>query len=502
LKGLVGVIGMPFQGIRRRPPISQQNQMDAERRKRIEDLYLAARELEPDKRKVFLAEACEGDTRLLQAVQSFLSYDTRAQGFLETPAFAVAAHLAVQTAPMPALPRIAPGTTVEPYSIEVLLGAGGMGEVYKASDPRLERFVALKFLPEKYLEDQVALERFKREARAASALNHPAICTIHDIGTYEGRPYLVMELLEGESLSDRIDRKPLDIGEVLDLAIQIADGLEAAHKKGIVHRDIKPANVFITEGYRVKILDFGLAKLIAEQQASSQSTVTTECLITSPGTAMGTIAYMSPEQVRGEELDGRSDLFSLGVVVYEMATGTLPFKGNTTGVIFDAILHRDPDLPSKMNLEVPATLERAIVRALEKDREMRYQTASDLKAELKRVRREYESGRSIASHEGGSERTDESRLVPQSRSTEAVSSGVPTVRHGRYAGLLILGAFALAALISVKVGWFPHSAPQIVVGSNQKQLTANPVDDPVVRAAISPDGRYLAYTDLTGVHCF
>jgi hypothetical protein len=182
--------------------------MDAERRKRIEDLYLVAGELEPDKREAFLTEACEGDTQLLQAVQSFLSYNTQAQDFLETPAFSVAAHLAAQTAPRPVLRRLTPGTIVEPYCIEFLLGVGGMGEVYKASDPRLERFVALKFLPEKYLEDQVALERFKREARAASALNHPCICTIHDIGTYQGRPYLVMELLEGESLKDRIDRKP------------------------------------------------------------------------------------------------------------------------------------------------------------------------------------------------------------------------------------------------------------------------------------------------------
>jgi serine/threonine protein kinase len=311
-----------------------------------------------------------------------------------------------------------------------------------------------------------------------------------------------MELLEGESLKDRIDRKPLDIGELLDLAIQITDGLEAAHKKGIVHRDIKPANVFVTEAHRVKILDFGLAKLMAEQQASSKSTAATEYLITSPGTAMGTIAYMSPEQVRGEELDGRSDVFSLGIVLYQLTTGTLPFKGNTTGVVFDAILHLDPDLPSKLNPQLSGPLERAILRALEKDREVRYQTASDLKAELKRVRREHESGRNSAlNRERGSEHTGQSRVVPQSRSTDAISSGVPTVLRGRHVALLILGAFGLAAFtIVVKLGWFQQSVSQIVPESNQKQLTANPVDDPVVRAAISPDGKYLAYTDLTGVH--
>lgn len=470
--------------------------MDAERRKQIEDLYLAARELEPDKRAAFLAEACGGDTRLLQAVESFLSYDRSAQNFLETPAFGSAARLVVPAEQKPVLRQLSPGTAVEPYRIEALLGAGGMGEVYKASDPRLERFVALKFLPERYVEDQAALERFKREARAASTLNHPCICTIYDIGTHQGRPYLVMELLEGESLKELIERKVLPIGELLDLAIQITDGLEAAHKKGIVHRDIKPANLFVTESHQAKILDFGLAKLIAEQQASSESTAATEYLITNPGMAMGTIAYMSPEQVRGEDLDGRSDLFSLGVVLYQIATGRLPFKGNTTGVVFDAILHQDPVLPSRLNPELPDALQRVILRALNKDREMRYQTASDLKAELKLLRREHESGRSAVS---GRESVPEP--AGRSRLTGAVGAHLPSALRGRYAVLFTVCAFLLGAFVTgLKLGWFSHSMRQSVPESSQKQLTANPVDDPVIRAAISPDGKYLAYTDLTGIH--
>ncbi len=424
-----------------------------ERWRRVRDVLEQALELAPEKRSRFLDVACSSDPTLRSEVQSLLSADEQARtSFLETP---------------PVFPTaLNPGARLGDYEILSQIGSGGMGVVYRARDTRLGRLVAIKVLPAHISTDSDRLKRFEQEAQSAAALNHPNILAVYQLGSYQDAPYLVSELLEGETLREHLKHGPLSPECAMDYAQQIADGLSAAHEHGIIHRDLKPENLFVTKDNRIKILDFGLAKL-AEGDGGSAETVATLGLQTHPGMIAGTVGYMSPEQVRGEKLDTRTDLFSFGVVLYEMVTGKRPFGGDTSGVIFEAILNRQPMPPTKLNAKVAPELERIITKALEKDREIRNQHASDIRADLKRLRRDSESGHT------------------------ASYSASPPMKSRAFLSLIPIAAILLlaSAFLLYKRPWSRvETKKQLVL----RDLTPDSIGNPTGDAVISPDGTQLA----------